>query len=93
MMKKTSDPLVADVATLRVGPFTFMPPGFHVARVKFPRLSTVSPPNSAHQSPMAGSVCLMTGNGEADARMARPNNGTRSWVNTQKKLKDAQPLE
>ena len=58
-----------------------LPAGFHAARVKFPRLSIVSPPNSAHQSPTAGSVCLTAEYGEADAKMARPNNGTKSRVN------------
>jgi len=133
VIKRTGDPLVADVATLRVGPFALMPPfvivklgqslygnefhvaqvwvdnppvaliidntrglpvslallpaGFHVARVNSPRLSMVSPPNPAHQSPTAGSVCLTTGNDETDAaEMARLNNGARSRVNMSKDL-------
>lgn len=51
------------------------PAGFHAARVKFLRLSMVSPPNPAHQSPTMGSVRLATGNGEANAKAARPNSG------------------
>ena len=61
------------------------PAGFHAARVKFSRLSIVSPPNPAHQSPTAGSVCLTTGNGDADtAKMARLNNDARSRVSMSK---------
>ena len=51
-----------------------LPAGFHAASVKLSRLSMVSPPNPAHQSP---TVCLATGNGEANAKMARLNKGAR----------------
>jgi len=125
--KETGDPLVADVATLRTGPFALMPPlvivklgqvlygyEFHVAqvwnevppeepvedntrgspvsfalfparfqaaRVKLVRLSMAPPPNPVHQSPVAESVCLATGEVETSVRVERANSEARSPVN------------
>ena len=69
-----------------------LPAGFHAVRVKFQKLSTVSPPNPTHQSPTTGSVCLMTWSGEADARMARLNNDARSRANMSRKPLKMQPF-
>ena len=62
--------------------FALLPAGFHAARVKFSRLSTVFPPSPVHQSPTAVSVCLVTGKDEAGAvKMARFNSDARNWIN------------
>ena len=55
-----------------------LPVGFCTARVKIPRLSMVSLPNPAHQSPTASSVCLTVGNGEASTpkKVRLSNTGT-----------------
>ena len=62
--------------------FELLPAGFHAEREKLSRLSTVSPPSSVHQSPAAGSVCLVTGNDKAGAvKTARLSSDARNWIN------------
>lgn len=82
------DPVVEPVLDKTSGlpvSLVLLPVEFHAARVKFPMLSMVSPPNPAHQSPATDSVRLMTGNREADAKMARLSNGARSRINISKR--------
>ena len=83
------NPPVAPVADSTRGlpvSLTLLPVGFHAARVKLARFkSMISPPNPAHQSPAVGSVCLVTGNGEVEAKMARVNNGATDRVNVPRK--------
>jgi len=50
---------------------------FYVVRVKFLRLLMISPSQPTHQSLTAGSVWLVMGNGEVNARMVRLNKGAR----------------
>ena len=59
--------------------FALSPGGFHAAKEKFSRLSTVFPPGLVHQFPTAGSMCLMMRNDEAGViGLARPNGDARN---------------